>query len=114
MHLTCAVPPLSLPYPAYIVTGICVITTGLDGLDLTIITFVGDPRSLESSCPVRMSLRLADGDINVVVNGEEAFLAPCDVVLVPEAVITAINYPGECRSSWFKEYWESKKFEFTS
>ena len=105
MRVTASVP--SLPEITYI-TGLSVLTTGIDGLQHSIVISVKDPHSLESACPTEQPICLADGALNVVLDGEEALVAPGAKILTQGVEVTAANIPGECRSFGFEKYWEKK------
>lgn len=109
MRITAPVP--SVPAITYI-TGISIITTDVDGFDHSIVISVKEPHSLESACPTEISPCLADGSLNIVVDGEAALSAPGNVILAPGVEVTAVNIPGECRSFGFETYWERKKLEY--
>ena len=108
MRITAPVP--SLPAITYI-TGISLRTLDADGFPHSVVISTKDPHSIESSCPAGQSLCLADGSLGVVLDGEEALLAPGSIELAPGVRITAVNIPGECRSFGFETYWEEKKLE---
>ena len=112
MHLNMRVtsPVPSLPNITYI-TGISIMTKDADGMDHSIVIYVADPHSLESSCSVGMSQCLADGALRVVVDGADVLRAPGLAMVAPGVAIAAVNLPGECRSFGFEKYWERKKLE---
>ena len=112
MHVNMRItsPVSSVPEITYI-TGLSIVTTDTDGLEHTIIISVVNPHILESSCPVGTDPCLADGALNVVVDGEDVLLAPGEVTVAPGVSIAAINLPGACRSFGFEKYWERKKLE---
>ncbi len=98
MRVTTPVP--SLPEITYI-TGLSVLTTDVDGSEHDVVIEVRNPHSLESSCPKGVSPCLADGALAVVLDGEEALLAPGTVSLGVDVAVTAANLPGACRSFGF-------------
>lgn len=108
MRVTAPVP--SLPAITYI-TGISLRTMDTDGFPHSVVISIKDPHTINSSCPAGQTPCLADGSLGVVLDGEEALLAPESVELAPGVQITAVNIPGECRSFGFEEYWERKKLE---
>lgn len=100
-----------LPIITYI-TGLAVITTDSKGVEHSIDITAKNPHSLDSSCPKGgVSPCLADGSLNVFLDGEKALLGPGSVVLGENVVVSAVNLPGACRSFGFEEYWERKKLE---
>lgn len=109
MRVTSPVP--SLPEITYI-TGISIQATDAGGVDHTIIISVADPHSLDSGCSEEVSPCLAEGALNVEIDGEIALLGPGEIVLGPDVAISAVNLPGECRSFGFEKYWERKKAEY--
>ena len=108
MRVTTTVP--DLPEITYI-TGISLITGDADGIEHSIAVSVNDPHSLDSSCPPRMSTCLADGALNVVIDGESALATPGTAVPGPGVSISAVNLPGACRSFGYEKYWERKMLE---
>ena len=72
-------------------------TTGIDGLQHTIVIHVIDPHSMESACPVGLNSCLAEGALSVEIDGEEALLTPGVISLAPDVAISAVNLPGACR-----------------
>ena len=98
MRVTTPVP--SLPEITYI-TGLSVLTTDVDGSEHDIAIQVKDPYNLESSCQEGVAPCLADGSLNVVLDGEEALLAPGTVSLGSAVAVSAVNLPGACRSFGF-------------
>lgn len=100
-------PVPELPQITYI-TGLSVSTTDNDGVDHTIVITVKHPHMLESSCPGGVFPCLADGSLDVVLDGHEELKAPGSVVLGRDVLISAANLPGECRSFGFENYWERK------
>ena len=108
MRVTAPVP--SLPAITYI-SGISLRTLDTDGFPHNAVISINDPHTMDSSCPAGQSPCLADGSLSVVLDGEEALLAPGSVELGPGGEITAVNLPGECRSFGFEKYWEKKKLE---
>eukprot|EP00752_Nemacystus_decipiens_P011750 g10427.t1 len=109
MRVSC--PVANLPEITYI-TGLSVITTDEDGFDHSIVIEVKDPHNLESSCPAGVSPCLADGSLRVILDGEEALIAPGTVSLGRAVQVSAANLPGACRSFGFEKYWELKKLEY--
>lgn len=89
--------------------GLSVLTTGANGFDHSIIIEVKDPHSLASSCPAGVSPCLADGSLSVVLDGQEALLAPGTVSLSPDVEVSAANLPGACRSFGFEEVGRSSR-----
>lgn len=109
IRITAPVPTVSaITY----ITGISIITTDSDGFYHSIVITVKEPHSLESVCSPGISPCLADGSLNVVLDGEAALSAPGSVILGPGVEVTAVNIPGECRSFGFETYWEKKKLEY--
>ncbi len=102
MRVTTPVP--SVPEITYI-TGLSVLTTDVDGSKHDIVIEVRDPYSLESSCPKGVSPCLADGALAVILDGEEALLAPGTVSLGVDVAVSAVNLPGPCRTFGFHEVW---------
>ena len=94
--------------PAFVETGLSVLTTDADDFDHSIVIEVKDPHSLESSCPAGVSPCLADGSLRVVLDGEEALNAPGTVVLGEEVQVSAVNLPGACRSFGFEKVCEGE------
>ena len=84
-------------------TGLSVLTTDADGADHSIVIEAKDPHNLDSSCPAGVSPCLADGSLRVVLDGEEALLAPGAVSLSQDVKISAANLPGACRSFGFEK-----------
>ena len=111
MRVTTPVP--SLPEITYI-TGVSVRARDADGVDHTIVITVADPHSLDSACPDGVSPCLAEGALDVRLDGETALLGPGEVVLGPGVAVSAVNLPGACRSFGFEKYWERKKAEYTA
>lgn len=109
MRVTAPIP--SLPVITYI-TGLSLLTKDDDGVDHTIVITVKDPHSLESVCPENVQPCLADGSLNVVIDGDEVLIAPGTVKFGPGMQVTAVNIPGECRSFGYETYWERKKLEY--
>lgn len=60
-----------------------------------------------------MSPCLADGALRVILDGEEALLAPGTVTLAAGVQVSAVNLPGACRSFGFEKYWERKRITHT-
>lgn len=108
MRITAPVP--SMPAITYI-TGISLLTTDVDGLEHTIVISVNKPHVQDSVCPPNVSTCLADGSLNVVVDGEHVLLSPGELELAPGVDLRAVNIPGECRSFGFETYWEKKEAE---
>ena len=110
INMRVAAPVPSLPEITYI-TGLSVLTTDHDGDEHSMVIEVKDPHSLDSACPPGRSVCLADGALRVIVDGEEALMAPGVAVVARGVVISAANIPGQCRSFGFEQYWERKKME---
>lgn len=108
MRVTAPVP--SVPAITYI-TGLSLLTTDFDGFEHTIVISVNNPHVQDSVCLLNVSPCLADGSLNVVVDGEEVLLSPGELELAPGVELRAVNIPGECRSFGFEAYWEKKKEE---
>lgn len=89
-------PVPDLPEITYI-TDLSVTTTGVDGLEHTMVIQVTDPHTMDSACPVGVTPCLAEGALSVEIDGEEALLTPGALSLAPNVAISAINLPGECR-----------------
>lgn len=68
----------------------------------------------ESSCPDGMFPCLADGALDVVIDGHEELKAPGTIILGRDVMVSAANLPGACRSFGFEKYWERKKLEASS
>lgn len=98
MRVTTPVP--DRPEITYI-TGISVLTTDSEGLEHSIVITVKDPHSLESACATaedgKASPCLADGALNVMLDGQEGLVAPGSATLAPDVVGEAVNLPGACR-----------------
>ncbi len=67
-----------------------------------------EPHTMESACPTTkdgsVSPCLADGALEVVIDGQEGMLpAPGKVVLAPDVTVEAVNLPGACRSFGFEK-----------
>ncbi|CAM9412482.1 unnamed protein product [Scytosiphon promiscuus] len=110
MNMRVTNPVAELPQITYI-TGLSILTTDTDGIDHSIVITVKDPHVLESSCPDGMFPCLADGALDVVLDGHEELMAPGTVILGRDVMVSAANLPGECRSFGFEKYWERKKLE---
>ena len=112
MHLNMRVtsPVPSVPEITYI-TGLSLLATDDDGFVHTVVISVKHPHSIESACPAEISPCLAEGALSVVLDGEEALVAPGTVTMAPGVHVGAANIPGECRSFGFEKYWEKKKEE---
>ena len=102
MRVSSPVP--SVPEITYI-TGLAVLTTDEDGTGHDIVVEVKDPHSLESSCPAGAKSCLAEGSLAVVLDGEEALVAPGTVELGGGVGVSAVNLPGACRSFGFEQVW---------
>eukprot|EP00752_Nemacystus_decipiens_P004376 g3999.t1 len=109
MRVTTPVP--SLPEITYI-TGLSFITTDTDGLDHSVVIAVANPHSLQSACPAGVSPCLADGALEVFIDGSEGLLQPGSVSVGPGVSVSGVNLPGGCRSFGFDKYWERKKLEY--
>eukprot|EP00903_Cladosiphon_okamuranus_P015479 g14291.t1 len=109
MRVTAPVP--SLPKITYI-TGLSIVTTDVEGSDHSIVIEVSKPHSLESACPAGVNPCLADGALNVSIDGSEVLLRPGTVSVAPGVTVSAVNLPGACRSFGFEKYWEQKKLEY--
>lgn len=94
MRVTSPVP--AEPEITYI-TGLGIKTIDTEGSDHTIVITVTDPHSLDSACPVDGSTCLADGALNVELDGEVTLVSPGEVELGPNVAISAVNLPGACR-----------------
>ena len=84
-------------------TGLSVLATDADGFDRSIVIQVKDPHNMDSSCPAERSSCLADGSLEVVLDGEETLLAPGTVSLSHDVQVSAANLPGACRSFGFEK-----------
>eukprot|EP00903_Cladosiphon_okamuranus_P022369 g20573.t1 len=111
MRVTSPVP--SVPEITYI-TGVSIRATDNDGADHTIVITVADPHSLDSECPEGVSPCLAEGALNVELDGEVALLGPGEVILGPGVAISAVNLPGACRTFGFEKYWERRRAEYAA
>lgn len=94
MRVTAPVP--AFPHISYI-TGISLMTDDADGFAHSIVISAKDPHNTLSACPPGVSPCLADGSLSVVLDGEEALVAPGTVSLGKDVVVSAVNIPGECR-----------------
>lgn len=108
MRVTAAVP--DVPEITYI-TGISLVTIGIDGIEHSIAISVNNPHSLDSACPSGMPTCLADGALTVVIDGGNALTTPGTAVAGPGVEVSAVNLPGACRSFGFEKYWERTRLE---
>ena len=110
MHLNirATAPIAGVPTITYI-TGISLLATDFDGTEHSIAISVKDPHRMDSTCHDETTPCLADASLNVVINGEEALVAHGTVTVGPGVRVTAVNIPGECRSSGLETYWEAKQ-----
>lgn len=106
MRVTAPIP--AVPTVTYI-TGLSLLATDVDGTEHAIVILVKDPHSMDSACHTEATPCLADASLNVVVDGEEALVAPGTVGAGPGIQVTAVNIPGECRSFGFEDYWAAKQ-----
>ena len=113
MHVNMRVtsPMPSLQQITYI-TGISLLTKDDEGVEHTVVIAVKEPNSLDSACPKNVYPCLADGALEVVIDGNEELISPGEVSVGPGVQVTAVNIPGECRSFGFEKYWERKKEEY--
>lgn len=84
-------------------TGLSVLTTDGDGFAHSIVIEVKDPHNLDSACESGVWPCLADGSLNVVLDGEEALRGPGAFSLGPGVEVLAANLPGACRSFGFEK-----------
>ena len=77
MHLNMRIPShvASVPEITY-KTGLLIVTMDDGGLEQEIAMLVINPQSMKSSCHVGSQPSLADGVLDVAVDGEEVQLAP--------------------------------------
>lgn len=108
LNMRVTVPFPSLPEITYI-TGFALLTTDDVGFHHSIVVTTNEPHNLETACPVGVSPCLANGSLTVLLDGEEALVAPGTVSLAPGIDITVVNTPGECRPFGFARHWEKKK-----
>lgn len=95
MRVTAPVP--RFPHITYI-TGISLMTNDAHGVPHSIVISAKDPHNnMGSSCPPDVYPCLADGSLSVVLDGEEALIAPGSATLGNGVVVSAVNIPGECR-----------------
>lgn len=107
MRVTSPVP--SLPEITYI-TGLSVLTTGVDGSEHDLVIEVKDPHNLDSSCPAGISPCLADGSLSVILDGQETLLAPGTVGVGQDVEVSAANLPGACRSFGFEKVRQTREY----
>lgn len=84
MHLNMRVtsPVPSLPEVTYI-TGLSLHTVDDGGVNHSAVITVKDSDNIDSACPFGMSSCLANGALNVVLDGQEILLAPGAVEVGP-------------------------------